>query len=281
MPNILTISSPDEPALVHYRGLVDPQRQARELRGELSHFIAEGQWVVEKLIDSSLELHSLLMTPERAELMAPILARVHAPVFVAPVSVIQEIAGFEFHRGVLACGVRPAANDCWERVRRARVILALEQVSNPDNVGGLLRSLAGLAGASGALLLGPGCSDPLYRKCIRVSMGHVFGLPWAMVDDLHASVRSLQDSGAAVLATTPEPGAEDLRRLGPLPDRVVVLLGAEGPGLTPNIMQTACRKVRIPMCPGVDSLNVGVAGAIVLDRVIERLGGEPIPISGV
>lgn len=282
MPNFVHITSADEPAITHYRKLIDPERQALEHRGAATHFIAEGQLVAELLIDSEFELHSLLMTPDRAELMAPRLERIRAPIFLATSALMREIAGFAFHRGVLGCGLRPAMGDRLARVHAARIIVALEGVSNPDNVGGILRSIAAIAGDAGALLLGPGCADPLYRKCVRVSMGHAFRVPWAAVEDLQAAVGELRRAGADVLATTPDAAAESVRALREAPGgRVVLLLGAEGPGLSPTMFQTANRRVRIPMMPGVDSLNVGVAAAIVLDRLIERMAGEPGGVSGV
>ncbi|MFZ4575319.1 MAG: TrmH family RNA methyltransferase [Phycisphaerales bacterium] len=282
MPNFVEISSPDGPELRHYRGLVEPGLQSLGRAGSLPYFIAEGQLVVEKLVASSFELHSLLMTPERAALMAGCLDGVTVPVFLAPAALIHQIAGFEFNRGVLASGVRPSMGDALGLVRSARVIVALEHVSNPDNIGGIFRTVAAIAGRAGAVLLGPGCADPLYRKSVRVSMGHVFSVPWAVTPDLEGEVRHLVGAGATALATTPAAGAQDVRAgLGGLHLPVVVLAGPEGEGLSPNMLRTATRLVRIPMAEGVDSLNVGVATAIVLDRVIERIGTEPGGVSCV
>jgi len=272
VPVIVPISDAAAPEIQFYRDLPSESRRAAEMRGELSYFIAEGQLVTEKLIASDVQLHSLLMTEERFALMADQLRSVSAPVYIVDTPTMHAIAGFEFHRGVLACGIRPASDDALALTLRARIIIALEHVSNPDNVGGILRSVAALAGSKASVLLGPGCADPLYRKCIRVSMGHVFRVPWACVSDLEATISGLAVSGAEVLATTPAPHASNLRQLSLRKNaQAVVLMGAEGPGLSPNIMRTSTRQVRIVMSEGVDSLNVGVATALVLDRVVQAL----------
>ncbi len=270
MPAIVPISDADAPEVQFYRNLTSGSRRAAEMRGELSYFIAEGQLVAEKLLASDYRLHSLLMTQDRLDLMGDLLHNVAAPVYIVDSPTMHAIAGFEFHRGVLACGLRPDFDKSLALTLGTRIIIALEHVSNPDNVGGILRSVAALAGSKASVIMGPGCADPLYRKCIRVSMGHVFRVPWACVNDLEATLRDLASEGAEVLATTPSPTAVNLRELElPRASKVVVLMGAEGPGLSPNIMRTSTLRVRIPMAEGVDSLNVGVATALVLDRIIQ------------
>lgn len=272
MATVVPIDDVNAPEIAFYKDLTLESRRAAEMRGELPHFIAEGQLVTEKLIDSRFPLHSILLTRERLALMSDLLRAVDAPVYVVDTPTMHAIAGFEFHRGVLACGKRPAPAEALAIATRARIVVMLEHVSNPDNVGGILRSIAALAGQDASLILGPGCADPLYRKCIRVSMGHVFRVPWAIVEDLPGLAVELANSGAQVLATTPDAQATDVRTLsGALRGRIVLLMGAEGPGLSPNMMRTSNLRIRIPMKAGVDSLNVGVAAALVLDRVLEAL----------
>lgn len=277
-----SIEGPGDPRVQHYRGLTEAERQSRELLGLLEFFIAEGQLVVEKLLSSGYQIHSLLMTPARAELMQPVLQGYPGVVLLATTEQMQEIAGFEFHRGVLACGVRPTNAEAQQQVLAARIVVVLESISNPDNVGGIFRTIRGLVGAHGSVLLSQGCADPMYRKCIRVSMGHVFHVPWAVSPDLQSTVEGLAARGATILGTTPGADAQNCRDLSlSTGTQVAVLMGAEGPGLSANMLQTATRRVRIPMADGVDSLNVGVATALILDRIVEALNGELSPSSNV
>jgi tRNA G18 (ribose-2'-O)-methylase SpoU len=277
-----SIDGPDDPRVQHYRGLTDGERQSRERLGLLDYFIAEGQLVVEKLLASQYQLHSLLMTPARAALMHDLLAQFSGTVLLASTEQMQGIAGFEFHRGVLACGIRPPNAESLTQVRSAPILVVLESVSNPDNVGGIFRTIRGLAGAQAAVLLSHGCADPMYRKCIRVSMGHVFHVPWAVTPDLQNVVASVAARGATIIAATPAETAESCRAMRlEACGQVAVLLGAEGSGLSANMLQTATRRVRIPMAEGVDSLNVGVATALIVDRIVENLNGELSPMSDV
>ena len=281
MPQFIEIDSPDHPGVTPYSGLVDPQRQHTEIQGGLSHFICEGQLVVEKLIDSAFEVLSILLTPERRELMHTALGRLpdSTPVFVAQTSVLQELAGFPFHRGVLGCGTRPTLHSSLDRVVERRLIVVCEEISNPDNIGGLFRSIAALAGDLAGVLLSSGCADPLYRKAIRVSMGHVFHVPFATVTDLPLVLGSLREKGHVLLAATPGNGAVPLSKLQGGPNvQWVLLLGAEGPGLTPSLQEMACKRVKIEMCQGVDSLNVGVAGAMFVYRVVELIKANELSI---
>lgn len=272
MAKVVPINDANAPEISFYKDLTSENRRASEMRGKLPYFIAEGQLVTEKLIGSRFKLQSLLLTPERLALMEHHVHLLEAPVYVVDTPTMHAIAGFEFHRGVLACGVRPEHAQSLAVAKRSRIVVMLEHVSNPDNVGGILRSIAAIAGEDASLILGPGCADPLYRKSIRVSMGHVFRVPWAIVDDLSALVADMASRGAQILATTPDVGAESVRALNGIGGgNVVLLMGAEGPGLSPNLIRTACRRIRIPMRQGVDSLNVGVAAAVILDRVVEAL----------
>ena len=182
------------------------------------------------------------------------------PVYEADLGLFRQLTGFHVHRGCLAIGERPDPTPWREVVRHARTIIVLEEVGNPDNVGGLFR--AGAALGADAVLLSPGCADPLYRKSIRTSMAATLTLPFAdaepwpdMLDDLHRD-------GVEVVALAPS-GSETLESSRRAP-RLALVVGHEGRGLSGGALAHADRHVRIPMAPGADSLNVVTAVAIAL-----------------
>ncbi|VAX39850.1 tRNA/rRNA methyltransferase, partial [hydrothermal vent metagenome] len=230
---------------------------------------------------------SVLCTPTRLAGMGACLAQLPAetPVLVAGRGVVEQIVGFDMHRGILALGQRlnpPAAEDL---LARARLVVVCEDLANHDNLGAVFRNVAclvgapeGAGGAEGAegpipaaVLLSPGCCDPLYRKSLRVSMGHVLRVPFARVEAWPGGLAGLSAAGFRVLALTPGTGAVDLWRLEHNPnDRLAVVVGAEGPGLSEKALAAADQRVRIPMAAGADSLNVATALAVVLAKV----GGE-------
>ena len=249
--------------------LTDHEVRSADRSGVAGHFVAEGEWTLERLIGSNFGVRSVLVTPQRLELIRGLLERLEAetPVYVASTEVVQSIAGFDFHRGVLVSGERLPCRP--PKLEAARVVVAMEQVSNPDNVGGIFRSVSGLVGpAAGGVIVGPGCCDPLYRKAIRVSMGHVFSVPFVRDLAWPASVVALREAGFRVLAMALVPGAVSLREVvvGPA-DRVCLLVGSEGFGLSAGALAAAGERGVIPMAADVDSLNVSVATAIALYAV--------------
>ena len=185
-----------------------------------------------------------------------------APVYVARPETLQRIVGFHFHRGCLAAGERPAelGLDALLQPRGRRILVALEGVTNPDNVGGVFRNAMAF-GADG-VVLGPGCADPLYRRALRVSMGGALETPFATVFDLPEGF-----AGFTIAALTPDRAAADISAFGEVPERLVLLLGSEGEGLSAAARAAADVHVRIPMAPGVDSLNVATAAGIALHRL--------------
>ncbi len=257
----ILVSDPDDHRLEPYRGV----RERDLVRG--GGFIAEGEVVVEKLLDS--ELHrprSLLLSERQAQRLLPRWeARLVCPAFVAPQGVLDAVAGFHLHRGVLAYGLRspvlPPETLLAGLPPDATAVL-LVGLSNHDNVGGVFRNAA--AFGIGAVLLDPGCCDPLYRKAIRVSVGAALLTPCARVASAQAGVEALRRAGFEVLALTPD-GRERLDQVRP-PARAALVLGAEGPGL-PDRMRQELRSVSIAMAGGFDWLNVGTAGAIALHHL--------------
>ncbi len=256
----------DDPRLEAYRQIGQPDAlRARNL------FVAEGRLVVDRLVRGGRHrLHSLLLTDAAAAAMAGTLEALEltTPVFVVPQAVMNTVVGFNIHRGCLGLAVRPLplTLDALPWPSLVRVVVA-EGVNNPDNVGGLFRTAAAL-GAE-AVLLGPACGDPLYRKAIRTSMGATLALPWAIAAEWPAALVRLRAAGLSVIACTPAADAVSLYD-AVLPARAAVLVGAEGDGLTAIARAEADLSVRIPMHGEMDSLNVATAAAIVLSALAAR-----------
>ena len=241
-------------------------------------FIAEGVLVVEHLLDSRFPVESLFVSRSRVAGVEDLLRRVpeSVPIYVSDQSVMDEIVGFPIHRGLLACGKRLPNPDPIELAKASRALIVLEDLSNHDNVGSVFRSAAALGGSGVGVLLSARCCDPLYRKSLRVSMGHALKVPFAVCEDLPALMPSLHEQGFVSLALTPDAGAEplSLHANGEI-DRSVLCFGAEGPGLTERLMQAVSHRVCIPVASNVDSLNIAVAAAVTMYACLEPSRSEP------
>jgi tRNA G18 (ribose-2'-O)-methylase SpoU len=258
----------DDPRAAVYANLKDAQLRSREYLGEHSLFIAESELVVRSLLASRYPVHSVLCTEQSLETLAAGLpANPSFPVFTVSRELMHAIVGFPFHRGVLAAGHRLPEPSLADVLASATSLTILEGVNNHDNVGGIFRNVAALGGERPALVLGPGCCDPLYRKAIRVSIGHVLHVPFTKVDEpaWPGALGTIREAGFTIAALTPS-GATDLQLIQP-PAKPALLLGAEGPGLTEQAMSHATLRVRIPMRPDMDSLNVMVAGAVAMSHL--------------
>ncbi len=234
-------------------------------------FIAEGVLVVEQLIRSRFPVHSLLVSENRAANIAPVLEQVPAdvPIYCAAQPVIDEIVGFPMHRGLLACGHRLPNPDPMELAKRSRALIVLEDLSNHDNVGSVFRSVAAMCGDGVGVLLSKRCCDPLYRKALRVSMGHVLSVPFAVVEDLPGQLDTLGELGFTTLAFTPDNRSVTINEsLEQGVNKPALLFGAEGPGLSDAVLGRAMVCVRIPMANDVDSLNIAVSAAVGIHRYI-------------
>jgi tRNA G18 (ribose-2'-O)-methylase SpoU len=184
-----------------------------------------------------------------------------APVYAGDQTVLEAITGFHVHRGVLASFHRKPQRTARQVLASARRIAILEDINNHTNVGALFRSAAALG--TDAVLLSPSCADPLYRRSVRVSMGEVFAVPYARLEPWPDALADVRAAGFTVLALTPAPDAVPIQRLDAAQRaRTALLLGAEGPGLTPRAQAAADVRVVIPMRRGVDSLNVANAAAV-------------------
>jgi tRNA G18 (ribose-2'-O)-methylase SpoU len=190
-----------------------------------------------------------------------VLGTLAAPVYVVEPAVMRETVGFDLHRGAVASAERDELPSFGEVVASARCIAVLERVNDHENLGALFRNAA--AFGVDAVLLCPQCSDPLYRRAVRVSIGHVLTVPWTRATPWPDVLDELGRLGFTRLALTPARDAAPIEQFAPAPgDRLALLLGAEGPGLTDAAIDRADARVRITMAAGVDSLNVAVAAAI-------------------
>ncbi|HKA83399.1 MAG TPA: RNA methyltransferase [Acidimicrobiales bacterium] len=259
------IDDPRDPRIAHFVGLRDPELARRAPAGEPGAFIAEGDLVAERAIRAGYALRAVLVDATRTDPLPPGVGA-DVPVYAAAPVVLQRITGLGVHRGLLACFDRRPPRPAAEVLSGARRVVVLERVSNPTNLGVVLRSAAGLG--MDAVLLDPTCSDPLYRRTARVAMGEGYGFPWAWVPRLPGGLDVLRAHGFSLIALTPDAGAVPLDELAldgagdPGSDRVALLFGAEGPGLSPETLAAADVRAGIPMRGGVDSLNVGVAAGI-------------------
>ncbi len=252
---VLAVDDADDPRLADFRNLTDADVRP-DRRGIV---IAEGVNVVARLARSAYPMRAVLGVPERIEALRAELAGIDVAVYACDKWLLSDVVGFRVTRGVLASAARPAPADPDALLATARRVAVLEGLNDFENLGALFRNAA--AFGVDAVLLDPNCADPLYRRSVRVSMGHVLHVPFAVLPGWPAALARVRAHGLRLLALTPRAGAEDLRRVPP-PTRWAVLLGAEGPGLSAQALIAAEQRVRIPMAAGVDSLNVATAAAV-------------------
>jgi len=274
---VIAIDDPADPRLADYRDLndLDLRRRREEARGV---FVVEGRVAVRQLLRAGWTVGSLLVDEHQAAAVPDLLEAVearHAPVYVAPRPVVAATVGFDLHRGVVAAAPRPAPTDpdALVEVARGQVLLVLEGVNDHENIGALFRNAAAFGVA--AVLLDPTTADPLYRRSVRVSAGHVLSVPFARVAPWPAGLARLRAAGFLVAALAPDRASFPQK---PLPQQVAQLrqdgkgvalvVGAEGPGLSAAALAAADAVVSIPMAPGVDSLNVATAAAVVLSHLV-------------
>ena len=266
------ITVPDDRRVDDYRQLHDARARRLMERpggGHPGFFVAEGAHALHRLLASGRRVRSVLVDPLRLEALGDRLAGVDAPVLVADQPTLRAVAGFPVHRGVLAAADRWPLPDPAELLAGVGRAAILEDINDHENLGVIFRS-AGSLGLD-AVLLSPHCSDPLYRRSVRVSMGHVLGVPWTRLEPWPDALRAVAAAGVTLAALTPAADAEVLWDWQPAPtERVAVLLGAEGPGLSPAALAAAHRRLTIPMRRPEDSLNVGSAAAIAFSALTAR-----------
>jgi tRNA G18 (ribose-2'-O)-methylase SpoU len=258
------IDDPADPRLEDYRDLRDA-----ELRRRRGLFAVEGRLMVERLLTiSRFRTRSVLATPDSVDALRGPLGDVGIDAYVASHEVIRDIVGFKFHRGALALGERGESASL-TLPASARTVVALENVRDPENVGGVLRNAH--AFAVDAVVLDADGADPLGRKAIRVSAGAALVVPFARASSWRADLERLKEAGFTLIALTPDPAAPDIAEVAARGrERVALLLGSEEFGLSAATRAAADVAARIPMAPGVDSLNVAVAAGIALYRLNAR-----------
>jgi tRNA G18 (ribose-2'-O)-methylase SpoU len=255
---LIPVSEPADERLADFRDLTDADVRP-DRRGLV---VAEGTAVVDRLLSSPYRVRAILGLRDRVEGLARTWPDRDVPAFVVDKWLLSDIVGFRVTRGVLASASRPPARDCAELLAASRRLVILESLNDFENLGALFRNAA--AFGVDAVLLDPRCADPLYRRSVRVSMGHVLRVPFGTLPGRWPdSLAAVQGAGYTVLAMTPRAAAVPIRRMV-VPRRWALLLGAEGPGLSPAALAAADVAVRIPMADGVDSLNVATAAAVAL-----------------
>jgi tRNA G18 (ribose-2'-O)-methylase SpoU len=267
-PPVVAIDDPDDERVAAYVGLRDADLRAR-LESTEGVFVVEGLLTIGQLMRSPYPLHSSLVAPGKLDAVLALLrthGAVDAPVYVAGQAVLDRVAGFPLHRGVVALAGRLPPPPVSTLLAAAHRIAVLEQTNDHENLGGLFRNAA--AFGVDAVLLDPRSADPLYRRSVRVSLGHVLRVPFTRADSWPGALDGIKAAGFTLLALTPAASATPIDDLVDAVGaaRLAFLVGAEGPGLSGAALAAADHRVRIPIEPGVDSLNVATAAAIAFHR---------------
>jgi tRNA G18 (ribose-2'-O)-methylase SpoU len=258
---VLDVNDPDDPRLDDFRDLNSIDRRPDLPTGK-GLVIAEGVLVVQRMLASRFAPLALLGTDRRLAELSGDLAGVGAPYYRVSPEVMASVVGFHLNRGVLAVARRAPEPQMAELLNGARTVTVLEGVNDHENLGSIFRNAAGLG--VDAVIFGSGCADPLYRRAVRVSMGHALLVPYARAPQWPAGLDLLRERGFRLLAMTPDAAAQSLpTAMATVRDhRVAVLVGAEGPGLSATALRKSDLQVRIPMTRGTDSLNVATAAAL-------------------
>ena len=259
MTERVEIDRADDPRLADYRDLRDVTLR-KHLEAEHGLFLAEGEKVVRRAVEAGFEPRSFLMAPRWLDGLADVLATTDAPCYVVSEALAEEVTGFHVHRGALASLERSPLPSVEAVLDGARSVLVLEDIVDHTNVGAIFRSGAALG--FDAVLLSPRCADPLYRRSIKVAMGAVFALPWTRLADWYDALPALSERGFTTVALTLADDAVPVEEAVAGVDRLALVLGSEGQGLSQRWEQAADRRAIIPMAAGIDSLNVAAATAV-------------------
>jgi len=260
--HVTRITDLDHEALADYTRLTDVAlRRVSEPEGGL--YIAESTKVIERALRAGHVPRSVLMTDRWLPDVEPLVADHDGEIFVGDAALLETLTGYHLHRGALAAMHRPELPSVASVLQGARRVVVLEDVVDHTNVGAIFRAVAGLG--ADAVLITPRCADPLYRRSVRVSMGTVLQVPWTRLPEWPSGTALLREAGfeVAALALSDDAVTLDAYAAAP-PDRVALLLGTEGDGLSRAALEAADTVVTIPMLHGVDSLNVAAASAVAL-----------------
>jgi tRNA G18 (ribose-2'-O)-methylase SpoU len=267
MVTLIEISDPDDPRLADYRDLRDVQLRS-SLEVEHGLFLAEGAKVVRRAVEAGFTARSFLMAPKWLEGLADVLDRSEAPCYVMSERAAEQVTGFHVHRGALASMVRdapPSTESVLAAVREVgrprRRVAVLESLVDHANVGSVFRNAAAMG--VDAILVTPRCADPLYRRAIKTSMGNVFHIPWTRTPGMPDTLAALKADGYTTVALTLTEDAIELDDLVAMDlEAMAFVFGTEGAGVDPRTAAQVDLRVKIPMEPGVDSLNVAAATAV-------------------
>lgn len=259
MAHLVPVTDADDPRLRDFTALTDVSlRRVREPAEGL--FLAEGEKVIRRALAAGYRPRSLLMSRRWWEGLESALAAHDCAVYVADDALLESITGFRVHRGAIASMQRRPLPSLDHVLASARLVVVLEDLVDHTNVGAVFRNAAALG--VDAVLVSPECADPLYRRSVKVSMGSVFSVPWTRADPWPSTLEHLRSRGFRTLAMSPDPSGRSLVDVRGH-ERVAVVLGTEGAGLTEAALELCDERVRIPMHAGVDSLNVAAASAVV------------------
>jgi tRNA G18 (ribose-2'-O)-methylase SpoU len=263
--DLITVDDPDDPRLRDYTDLTDVELRRRREPAE-GLFIAEGEKVIRRARAAGYETRSMLLSAKWVDTMRDVIDELPAPVYVVDPELAERVTGYHVHRGALASMRRRPLPAAAGLLRGARRVAVLESVNDHTNIGAIFRSAAALG--MDAVLLSPDCADPLYRRSVKVSMGAVFAVPYARVETWPKGLEAIREAGFTLLALTPDEKARSLDEAAPhRRDKVALMLGAEGDGLSTRALAAADERARIPMSHGVDSLNVAAAAAVAFYAV--------------
>jgi tRNA G18 (ribose-2'-O)-methylase SpoU len=254
------LSDAADPRLADYVRLTDVHLR-RSLEAAQGLFIAEGEKVIRRAVAAGYPVRSLLVADDKLSTITDVAELVDAPLYVLPAEQAQRLTGYRVHRGALASMQRLPLPTPADVLAHARRVVVLEDIVDHANVGAVFRCVAAL-GLDG-VLIAPRCADPLYRRAVKVSMGAVLQVPYARLTDWRDGLAGLRTAGFRLLALTPDPAATAIADVAvSSDDRLALLIGTEGTGLSGRWMAAADQAIRIPMRRGVDSLNVACAAAI-------------------
>ncbi|WP_291382365.1 RNA methyltransferase [Demequina sp.] len=269
---VLHVADAGDGRLADYRSLTDVALR-RRLEPATGLYMAEGAKVIARALAAGHRPRSLLVSEHWLDSVESLVDS-HIPIYVAPAAVLESVTGYDVHRGALAAMHRPQLASVADTVRDARLVVVLEGIVDHTNVGAAFRSAAGLG--ADAVLVSPTCADPLYRRSVKVSMGTVFQVPWTRIEPWPEGLGELREAGFMVAALAL---ADDAVSLGDFAvaghERVALVMGTEGDGLTSGALAAADQVVTIPMAGAVDSLNVAAASAVAVWALVSGRPGGP------
>ena len=267
MAQIVEVSDAQDPRLRDYVDLRDVHMR-KLLETERGIFLAEGEKVIRRAIESGNSPRSFLMSARWREPLRDLLDATDADCFVLSDDAIEQLTGFHVHRGALASLNRTELPAPLTVLAGATRIVVVEDLMDHTNVGAIFRSVAALG--FDAILLSPRCADPLYRRAIKVSMGSVFWLPYARIDDWYGAPDLLREAGFTTLAMTLSEDSVDLDAIPAGLEKIALIVGSEGHGLSDRWTKASDHRVKIPMAPEIDSLNVAASVAVACWQLRRR-----------